>query len=697
MTAEAPPARNWAAKAIPLLILAGLCAYSNSFTKAFLLDDDPWIVSNGKLASDPLGAIWGTRPVAMATVVANYKLGGLRPFGYHLVNVAAHLAAGLALYGFVRRTLLLPRWAGRFDVAAVPISLTAALLWLLHPIQTQSVTYVIQRCESMMGLFFILGFYTFARSLTATRPAGWLAATALAFALSAGCKETAVVFPPLVLLYDRAFGAGTLLGAVRRRKWFYLALGLVWAGHLWVVLGSAFKGILTDRPEGADVAVGFAAQSATPYQYLLTQAGVIVHYLRLSVWPTDLCFDYRGWPIANSPADVAWQLAVVVGLLAAALWAAVRRPAAGFVGLWFFATLAPTSSVMPILDVAFEQRMYLPLAALTVLAAIGGAILHERRAAQSERPQLLRLSAVLVVGFVAVVFTIRTMARNETYRTPVVMWEDTARKNPFGFRPQANLAQALIVAGRNEEAVRASERAIEIDPAARMAYVNKGAALINLNKLDEGRAALLEAIEVNKGGFPVADTNLGWCYVWASQFPQAEFHFRYAVVGQPDRADYRYNHALVLFLLGRDAEAQAQADEGRRLNPGWAAARSQINRTVALADDPRPHDLRSVRLLQEMICRLDGDRTVGYLDTLAFAYAAEARLADLDAANRRGVAGLAWRQVRDWRYDAAAAATRRALRAAEASSDREWGKVLRERLAAYEARRPVRPLPAKKS
>jgi tetratricopeptide (TPR) repeat protein len=666
---------GWAAKAVPLLILAGLCAYANSFTKSFLLDDDVWIVANGKLASDPLEAIKGmpTRPLAMATIVVNHRLGGLKPFGYHLFNVAAHLAAALALYGFVRRTLLLPRWVGRFDATAVPIALAAALVWMLHPLQTQSVTYIIQRCESMMGLFFILGFYTFARSLTATRPGWWYAATVVSFALSGGFKETTIVFPPLVLLYDRAFGAGTLLGALRQRKWFYLAMTVVWVGMLWVTAGAALTGVVSERPEGRhDMDVGFGIQAVSPYEYLLTQAGVIVHYLRLSAWPTDLCFDYQGWPIARSPADVAWQLAVVVGLLGVALWAAVRRPAAGFAAMWFFATLAPTSSVMPIIDVAFEQRMYLPLAALVVLAVVGGSMLVERLAARSERPHALRLAAVVVVGLVAFVLGIRTAARNEVYRSPVAMWEDTVRKNPHGFRSHANLAQALIVAGRNDDAVKASDEGSRIDPKARMPYVNKGAALINQGKLDEGTAALRKAIEVNNGGFPVADNNLGWCLVWANQLQPAEFHFRHAVAAKPDRAEYRYSHAMVLFLLKRDAEAQAQLDEARRLNPEWVATRARINRLVALADDPKPHELRSSRMLQEMFCRLDGDRNPEWLDTLAFAYAAEGNFA------------------------AAAAAARRALRAAEQAQAGEWVPVLRERLAAYAAGKPIRPA-AKKS
>ena len=671
MTADPTPARGWAAKAVPLLILAGLCAYANSFTKAFLFDDDVWIVTNGRLVTDPLGAIklMPTRPLAMASIVVNHRLGGLKPFGYHLVNVAAHLAAALALYGFVRRTLLLPRWAGRFDATAVPIALAVALVWMLHPIQTQSVTYIIQRCESVMGLFFLAGFYAFARALTASRPAGWYVATVLAFALSGGFKETAVVFPPLVLLYDRAFGAGTFLGALRQRKWFYLALGVVWVGLLWVTVGAALTGVIGDRPEGrTDMDVGFGVQTVSPYEYLLTQAGVIVHYLRLSVWPTNLCFDYQGWPIAHSPADVAWQLAVVVGLLLASLWAAVRWPAAGFVALWFFATLAPTSSIMPIIDVAFEQRMYLPLATLVVFAMVGGAMLFERVAARSERPHVMRLSAGVVVGLVAIVLGIRTAARNEVYRTPVTMWEDTARKNPNGFRTHTNLAQALIAVGRYEEAVRSSENAIQVDPKARMSYVNRGAGLVNQGKLAEGEASIRKAIEVAGGGFPNADNNLAWCHLWANQIEKAEFHFRYAVVGKPDRAEYHYNHAMVLYMLKRDAEAQAEAAEARRLNPEWMVARARMNRIVALSDDAKPHELRASRLLQELFCRIDEDRTPEYLDTLAFAYAAEGNYAE------------------------AAAATRRALRVA----DQDWAPVLRERLTAYEAGKPIRPV-AKKS
>ena len=150
------------------------------------------------------------RPVVMLTLSANYSLGGLNTWGYHAFNLGVHLLAALTLFGIVRRTLQSPRLRERFGQAATPLALGVALIWLVHPLQTQAVTYIIQRCESLMGLFFLLTLYCVIRGFQAARPAWWHAAAALCCFLGMGCKQVMAGAPLLVLLYDVVFLSGTV-------------------------------------------------------------------------------------------------------------------------------------------------------------------------------------------------------------------------------------------------------------------------------------------------------------------------------------------------------------------------------------------------------------------------------------------------------------------------------------------------------
>ena len=180
-------------------------------------------------------------------------------------------------------------------------------------------------------------------------------AAVVACALGMGTKEVMATAPIVVLLYDRCFLAGSFREAFRRRWPMYVGLAATWA-----ILGA----LVIAYPWGAATGAGFGLAEAGPWEYARTQPGVILNYLRLSFWPSSLCFDYS-WPIATSAGQIIPAAAVIAALLAATLWALRRAPALGFLGAWFFLILAPTSSFVPIItEVAAERRMYLPLAAV---------------------------------------------------------------------------------------------------------------------------------------------------------------------------------------------------------------------------------------------------------------------------------------------------------------------------------------------
>ncbi len=358
----------WIAGAI--LLIAAFAAYWNSLRVPFFFDDPISILDNptirnlaalGEVLTPPNNGSGVTgRPLVNLSLAINYVLGGTNPAGYHVANIFIHVLTTLALFGVVRRTLLLPALRVRFGGAALPIAFLTAALWLLHPLQTESVTCVIQRTELLMGLFYLLMLYCFVCTTEASSPLWPALAVAACFAGMAS-KEVMVSAPLIVLLYDRAFVAGSFAGAWRRRRALYAGLAASWLLLAYLVASTGGA-----RGEAAGFGIG-----ATWWSYALKQCEAIILYLRLTVWPNPLVVFY-GIDVVTNPAEVWLQALLLMALVAATLWAAWRRPILGFIGLWFFAILAPSSIVVPLVtQTVSEHRMYLPLVAPLVLAAGG--------------------------------------------------------------------------------------------------------------------------------------------------------------------------------------------------------------------------------------------------------------------------------------------------------------------------------------
>ena len=244
--------------AIILLVIAGTLAYGASLNGPFIYDDIPNIVDNQaihdirssmNMSLGPAGPGLNTRPVIRFSLAVNYAIGGDNVRGYHILNMAIHLLAGITLFGIVRRTLLTERMKAIYGSTATFLGFACALIWLLHPIQTQAVTYIIQRCESMMGLFFLLTFHCSIRGWQSLRPGPWHGAAVLFFLLGVGSKEVIAVAPPLLLIYDAIFMKKGWKTAVRTSWPLYggLAGGLIVLGFL-VIMGMQCIPIITRKP-----------------------------------------------------------------------------------------------------------------------------------------------------------------------------------------------------------------------------------------------------------------------------------------------------------------------------------------------------------------------------------------------------------------------------------------------------------------
>jgi len=470
--------------------------YANSLSGPLLFDDQAAILTNTQIRrlwppaealAPPRDSVLASRPIVNFSFAINYAIGGLSVRGFHVVNVSLHILSALALFGITRRTLAAPKLRERFGAASGGLALACALIWMVHPLQTESVDYVTQRTELMVGLFYLTTLYCAIRATGSATPERWHAASIVSCLVGMGCKESMVTAPLVVLVYDRIFSFDSMREAWRSRKGLYSGLSVSWL---------EFAGLMTAR---AHTVTGFN-YGVSPWTYLLNQAQMIVQYLKLTVWPHALVLDY-GPPRRLVLMEVLPQAALVVALLALTATALVLRPMAGFLGAWFFITLAPASSFLPIVtEVGAERRMYLPLAAVVVLAVIGAWQLLEKVGRQATFPGVVALS--VVVGALAHA----TAQRNHDYASGVTLLQTSVDRWPHG-RAHFNLATVLKEQGRIEEAIAHLRAAVPDDPPAQ--YV-LGSELYDRRQFDEAIKELRAFIDRNPGSLhqTVAARNL---------------------------------------------------------------------------------------------------------------------------------------------------------------------------------------------
>jgi Tfp pilus assembly protein PilF len=589
-----------------VLVFAGLLAYHNSFTGTFIDDDFRAIRDNATIRHlwpiweclSPPRHHWLTvegRPLINLSLAVSYALSGYNVWGYHVINLVVHILAGLTLLGIVRRTLLQPApirsgpaRRERFGAVANELALATAVLWTVHPLQTEAVTYIVQRAESIMGLFYFLTLYCFIRGTESPRSSVWYGLSVTACALGMASKEVMVSAPVMVMLYDRAFLSSSFREAWRRRWRLYLGLAATWI-LLGFLLVSA--GTFTYESKHAQLL------GATWWQYLATEPGVILYYLRLCVWPTPLCLNHP-WVIVRTWASlhVLVPTVVVVTLLAATVGACWKRPVWGFVGAWFFLILAPTSSVIPLPDAIYEHRMYLSSAAVVSVVVMGLYSLLGRRS--------LVVFAALAIGL-----GFLTGHRNQDYQSEIAIRAAGVARFPNDPRTRYSLGNAFQRAGRFQEAleqyeqvirswsdrawvhydmanvlsqlgrmpeaIEHSEQAVKIWPEYVEAQNNLGVALANACRPQEAIDHFEQVLRL-KPDDPDAHNNLGAALAQAGRLQEAADQFEAAVRARPDDPDTQFNLGNALLGLGQVQEAMQHYEEALRLKPDFIEAEHRL-------------------------------------------------------------------------------------------------------------------------
>lgn len=583
------------------LALAAAAAYHNTFAVPFLFDDEQSIVHNPSIRSlatalqppDGWGFTVSGRPVLNLSLALNHAISGTAVWSYHALNLLIHAAAGLTLFGLVRRTLLQPVMAKSFAGRELPVALVVALLWTLHPLQTESVTYVIQRAESLMGLFYFLTIYAVLRAATTPASRGWPVVAVAACALGMATKEVMVTAPVVAVLFDRTFLAGSFRAVWTQRRGLHAALGATWLLLGWLVLSV-----------GGDRGGTYALTPAAFGTYWLTQFEAVARYLWLSVWPAPLIFEY------GVTREVRWTAALpyavpVLALGAATIWALVRRPVVGFLGATFFLVLAPTSLMPGVTQTIVEHRMYVPLAAVVALLVGWGISLGGRR-------------ALYACGVLALIAGGLTVARNRDYQDEFRLWQDTVEKRPSSAKAQNNLGRLHFQRGEFADALRLYELALQHEPTSAQTHYNRGLTLEALGRPAEAIAAFAEAerilpyfgqaqwrravllLQAGRTEEAIAPAQaaasrlvepaeayftLGQALAETGRIPAAMEAYAAAVRHRDDHGEARMNLGVLLAQAGRLAEARTQLETAARQGPQLAEVHANLGIVRAESGD----------------------------------------------------------------------------------------------------------------
>jgi tetratricopeptide (TPR) repeat protein len=586
----------------PLILVAtGILAYANSFSAPFILDDARVITGNPNIHTlwPPWKAVYvPTRWVADISFAINLAISGFTPADFRITNILIHITAGLFLFGVIRRTLLLPRFNGRFEHHASWVALTTALLWIAHPLQTGCVTYIAQRIEALMGMFFLATLYCFIRAVSSPSPRLWTNLTIAVCAIGMGTKEVMVTAPILILIYDGILASPSWREALRSRWKTHLALFLT-IGILALLL---LMGIGIATGQG----VTLVTLRISPWRYLLTQTEVITHYLRLSFVPTSLCLNYN-WPMANGLADVWPSACFITTLGAITLLGLLSRKAFAFPLVWMFIILAPTSSILPIADAAFEHRMYLPLAGVLVLTAVGGHSLWRRFSNKIARRDLVHAVAIVLIAAPTVWFISLTALRNTDYLSTEAMWKDVIKKRPDSPRGYISLSQSLIHQGEDKAAIRILSDALSRLPdLSKISYEEirqqwnagkyipyldyadihnlLGVANLNSGNTNAAISNFMESMRISPYR-PMSYLNIGRIAMAQKKYQEATMWIRFAHQYAPNNEDTLCMLASLMAIQKNWPAAAKYFEKPLKLNPTLGFARAQLAWILATCPD----------------------------------------------------------------------------------------------------------------
>jgi Tfp pilus assembly protein PilF len=553
--------------AFTALAILLLSIYGNSLNGSWQFDDAAnitnnaavhlknlsWVETTNLLLAGHHAAHSSPRPVAYLSFGLNYFLGGLEVFGYHLVNLSIHFVASLFLFLFIGNMLSLGLPAEKEDRRAYPVALVAAILWAIHPIQTQAVTYIVQRMTSLAGMFYIVSLYFYLRartSLGSVRAVVFFVSCLLSFLMALGTKENALLLLLSMGLCEVLLVKGPVPWRLAK-KWplFIAALGIAGLiGFLWVYLvkGSGLSAILA----------GFDYRPFTLWQRLLTESRVVLFYVSLLLYPMpDRLSLVHGFQISTSllnPLSTLVSVLSILAILGLLAVAAKKHPLISFSFLFFFLNHLMESTILP-LELVYEHRNYIPSMLFFVPFAMGFCSLLERFQGKSG----MRFALFLFGAFVLTGFAHATYERNRVWENPRTLWLDAAAKAPGESRVHHNLGAQYQGKGQARKAMEEYEKALSLHNSPRKGeetatYFNLGNLHHELGDSDRAEYFYQKAVQVDPNCYPALNS-LAVLYERQGRMDAVLPLLRKALEVEPESSHASFNLGL-FYLKNGDPE-----------------------------------------------------------------------------------------------------------------------------------------------
>jgi protein O-mannosyl-transferase len=563
-----------ALKGLATILILGIIIYANSFESTFHLDDINNIRDNPSIRhlSDIKG-MWQfsrTRFLALYSFAWNYHYGQLHVGGYHLVNLIIHLINAILVYWLSFLIFSTPVLKDKFIPKDKTIlSLAGALLFVSHPLATQSVTYIVQRMTSMSAMFYFLGLVLYLLSRFTDKGKAsktrLLIGCGISGLLACLTKENAFTFPFAIVLLEICF-LQTGQNAISFKDRRVLLTGAALLSLM--ALGYYMYSDYILNPESMDPNLG--NKDITSMHYLLTQFSVILKYIQLLIIPVNQVFDYNYQLVTSFLDPRAWIcFMALLGLIALAVVTFKKHRIISFGIFWFFLTLAIESSIIPLQDLIFEHRTYLPSFGFFLLFVYLVYWLTWKN---------IKTIGISILALVIVVNSVLTYLRNNVWKDEITLSTDSIKKSPGKSRPYNNRGDALVDQGRYEEAYLDFNKAITLFPKNTMAYYNRGnlykkqkkydlaiadfnsairyraynnrgSLFKELNRLDEALADFDRAIAINPG-YPMAFNNRGSVYILQKQYQPAIEDLNQAIALKHDFAEAFGNRGIAKLKLG---------------------------------------------------------------------------------------------------------------------------------------------------
>jgi tetratricopeptide (TPR) repeat protein len=546
-----------------VFILLGILVYSNTFLASFHFDDELFIIENYALRNIwNLKGIWDSFPsrfVTLFTFALNYHSNKLNVFGYHVVNLLIHLGSAILVWWLTKLIFVTPVMKkSKLSQSSDLIAIFVSLIFLTHPIQTESVTYIWQRCTSLAGFLYLFSLCLYLKSRLLqinkelTSQGLFLYISSLTLGLAAMfTKENSVTLPLMIILCEFCF-----FKAGRHIQWKKALPFLIMLPVIPILLFSTKPITFSDMQHFLNM------PDARKY-YLLTQLRVWITYIRLLFVPINQNLDYD-YPVnesfMNLPTLGSFLLLAAIIIIAILLYRRYRLLSFGI--FWFFLILSPDSSIIPLKDVIFEHRLYLPIVGFGFF--IIGAIY------QFFPGKTVKFMNV-VLSLSVISCSIMTYQRNKVWNDEFSLWSDIMRKSPQKIRSYNNRGNAFLNQGNLDEAISDYNRTIEINPNSALAYNGRGDVYLYQGNLDEAISDYSQAIAIDPQ-FTEAYYNRGTAYMKQGSLEEAVEDFNKALEVNPNYAKAYYNRGTLYLRQGNLNQAMSDYNRAIEIDPAYAQA-----------------------------------------------------------------------------------------------------------------------------